>query len=198
MSTDKHSHGYLEFYEPFFKKMENCKNVMEIGVRSGDSLILLSTYFPKATIHGIDIVHRNYNFPYSDKIKTYTCDQENRDNLEKLVNTINQEFDIILDDGGHTMKQQQTSFGFLFNRIKKGGVYIIEDLHTSKDNDFRHPDDLITSLDMLENFQKTNKLVSNYITDTEKEYIENNIESILLWSRTPSYNESATSAIFKK
>ncbi len=40
-------------------------------------------------------------------------------------------FDIILDDGGHTMKQQITSFKILYPFVKKGGIYIIEDLHTS-------------------------------------------------------------------
>jgi len=198
MSTDKHSHGYLNFYEPIFKEIKSCENIMEIGVRSGGSLILLSNYFPEAIIHGIDIVHENYIFPSPEKIKTYTCNQENRDDLKDLVNSIDKEFDIILDDGGHTMKQQQTSFGFLFSKLKKGGLYIIEDLHTSKDDDFKHPDDLITSLDMLEVFQKTKKIVSNYITDDEKIYIENNIKSISIWSRTPLYNESVTSAIFKK
>ena len=39
--------------------------------------------------------------------------------------------DVIIDDGGHTMNQQKTSFKVLFPYLKSDGVYIIEDLHTS-------------------------------------------------------------------
>jgi hypothetical protein len=40
-------------------------------------------------------------------------------------------FDIIVDDGGHTMAQQTTSLVHLLRKVKSGGLYIIEDLHTS-------------------------------------------------------------------
>ena len=40
-------------------------------------------------------------------------------------------FDIIVDDGGHTMKQQITSLMHLFSEVRSGGVYVIEDLQTS-------------------------------------------------------------------
>lgn len=40
-------------------------------------------------------------------------------------------FDIIIDDGGHTMDQQITSLEFLWKAVKPGGLYVIEDLQTS-------------------------------------------------------------------
>ena len=39
--------------------------------------------------------------------------------------------DIIIDDGGHTMKQQVTTFEETWNQLKDGGIYLCEDLHTS-------------------------------------------------------------------
>jgi hypothetical protein len=39
--------------------------------------------------------------------------------------------DIILDDGGHSSKQQIVSFETFFPRLTPGGLYFIEDLHTS-------------------------------------------------------------------
>ena len=39
--------------------------------------------------------------------------------------------DILIDDGGHTMKQQIVSYEELFDHVKHDGVYLIEDLHTS-------------------------------------------------------------------
>jgi hypothetical protein len=40
-------------------------------------------------------------------------------------------FDIIIDDGGHTMNQQKTSFMTLLPLVRSGGLYVIEDLETS-------------------------------------------------------------------
>ncbi|KAL6887612.1 hypothetical protein HDV57DRAFT_368046 [Trichoderma longibrachiatum] len=40
-------------------------------------------------------------------------------------------FDVIIDDGGHTMAQQITSLENLWRAVKPGGLYVIEDLQTS-------------------------------------------------------------------
>ena len=40
-------------------------------------------------------------------------------------------FDIIIDDGGHTMEQQIISIETLFPLLSDGGVYLVEDTHTS-------------------------------------------------------------------
>ena len=42
-------------------------------------------------------------------------------------------FDIIIDDGGHTMHQQKTSLQHLYKIVKPGGLYFCEDLQTSYD-----------------------------------------------------------------
>ena len=47
-------------------------------------------------------------------------------------NTFNEtDFDIIIDDGGHTMHQQIYTFERMYDRVVNGGVYICEDTHTS-------------------------------------------------------------------
>ena len=40
-------------------------------------------------------------------------------------------FDLIVDDGGHKMEQQITSFRHLWPRLTDRGLYIVEDVHTS-------------------------------------------------------------------
>ena len=40
-------------------------------------------------------------------------------------------FDLIVDDGGHKMQQQITSFRHLWPRLADRGLYIVEDVHTS-------------------------------------------------------------------
>lgn len=61
----------------------------------------------------------------------FNVDQENSTELIAFIETVGQDFDIIIDDGGHTMNQQITSFKILFPALKSGGIYVIEDLHTS-------------------------------------------------------------------
>jgi hypothetical protein len=39
--------------------------------------------------------------------------------------------DLVLDDGSHQMEHVRTSLKVLFPRLTDGGVYMIEDLHTS-------------------------------------------------------------------
>jgi hypothetical protein len=51
---------------------------------------------------------------------------------------------------------------------------------------------------MLNQLNETGKLLSNHISDKDKKYIEESIDSIKIWSRTPDYNESVTSIIIKK
>jgi hypothetical protein len=45
-------------------------------------------------------------------------------------------FDIIIDDGGHTMAQQKTTIEHLFRKVKDGGIYLVEDTHTSYWHEF--------------------------------------------------------------
>jgi hypothetical protein len=201
--TDKHSHGYIPIYEEYFQKCENVKNILEIGIGAGESLKYLNNYFPNANVYGIDIQDRS--FCDSDKIKTFIYNQESREDLSKFLELTNIEFDIIIDDGGHTMKQQQISLGFLFKSVKKGGLYILEDLHTSIwSAHLRHggwfitENDDITTLDMLNNFNNNKNMLSNHILPEERVLLENEIESIFIWSRTPDYDESVTSIIKKK
>jgi hypothetical protein len=39
--------------------------------------------------------------------------------------------DIVLDDGSHQMSHVAASFEFLYPRLSKNGVYMVEDLHTA-------------------------------------------------------------------
>ena len=87
-------------------------------------------YFPNADLHFIDITFDNVQYR-SDRSRYYLCDQNNSAQLLDFIQSSGGNFDVILDDGGHTMSQQITSFCTLFPHVKSGGMYIIEDLHTS-------------------------------------------------------------------
>lgn len=52
--------------------------------------------------------------------------------LNQVINQVKQNrFDIIIDDGGHTMNQQLVSLKTLLSSVRPNGIYVIEDLETS-------------------------------------------------------------------
>lgn len=80
-------------------------------------------------MHFIDIAYKNILY-HSSRSHYHFIDQSNKEDLHAFASQIGP-FDIILDDGGHTMDQQINSLNALFPYLKAGGLYIIEDLHTS-------------------------------------------------------------------
>jgi hypothetical protein len=99
------------------------------------------------------------------------------------------------------MKDQQVVFAKVFKSIKSGGIFVLEDLHTSVSvkNDpnsiWKSEKDTIT-LDMLEHFNETGKIISDYMTEDECRYLEENIESCEIFKIKHGW--SYTSIIRKK
>lgn len=61
----------------------------------------------------------------------YAGDQADPELLGRFLRETGGGFDVIVDDGGHTMTQQITSLEWLWPAVKPGGMYFIEDLETS-------------------------------------------------------------------
>lgn len=121
---------YFEIYEKYFSKFRDTPvKFLEIGIGGGGSLQMWKDYFGKhAQIFGIDI---NKNCFYEEEQIVITIgSQEDRVFLRQFINDWSS-FDIILDDGGHTMSQQIISLEELYPALNNGGVYMIEDIHTS-------------------------------------------------------------------
>lgn len=134
--TDKSSkhHNYANIYEQYFSRLKNSRiNFLEIGFKKGSSAKMWEKYFTNANLHFIDINKsflETYGKQMSNRVKLHLIDQSNAMDLREFGQRYGK-FDIIIDDGGHTMNQQITSFKSLFPYVKPGGVYIVEDLHTS-------------------------------------------------------------------
>ncbi len=122
---------YTEAYERFFTRYRNREvKVLEIGVFKGGSLQMWKHYFgEKAEIIGVDINSECKKYEETG-IKIYIGDQENKEFLQLLKKELGK-VDIIIDDGGHTMRQQIVSFEELFDMLNEDGVYLCEDVHTS-------------------------------------------------------------------
>lgn len=127
---------YFEIYERHFSRFRNSDvHILEIGVSHGGSLQMWKHYFgPQARVFGIDINPHCKQFE-DEQVEILIGDQEDRRFLQELAKTIPR-IDILIDDGGHTMKQQIHTFEELFPCIDSNGVYLCEDLHTSYWPDF--------------------------------------------------------------
>lgn len=122
---------YFDIYERHFSKFRNKEIViLEIGVSQGGSLQMWKEYFgEKATIFGIDIDPRCKELE-EENIKIFIGSQSDRKFLRHVKSLI-PKIDILVDDGGHTMKQQIVTYEELFSHVKDEGTYLSEDLHTS-------------------------------------------------------------------
>lgn len=122
---------YFDVYDRHFSRFRNQEIViLEIGVSQGGSLQMWKDYFgPKARIYGIDIDPACKSLE-EENIEIFIGSQSDREFLRGVKKKI-PKVDILIDDGGHTMKQQIVSFEELFDHVKEKGVYLCEDMHTS-------------------------------------------------------------------
>ncbi len=123
---------YFPIYERHFASWRNKSlTFLEIGVSEGGSLQMWQRYFgPLARIVGVDIdpACKAHESPHGIFVRI--GDQSDPQFLASVV----QEFgvpDIVLDDGSHHMAHIAASFQFLYPRMHKNAVYMVEDLHTA-------------------------------------------------------------------
>jgi len=131
-NTDKalEKHGYVKHYEQWFEPLRNDNiKLLEIGVREGWSHKMWKDYFPNGHIYGVDIDAKCKQLEES-RLNIFIGDQGNNNFLDNICNN-HGPFDIIIDDGSHMSAHQISSFNFLIQFLKSGGIYVIEDLHTS-------------------------------------------------------------------
>ena len=122
-------HGYDVFYEKLFKENRTKNlNIMEFGIHHGASLAALSSYFPHANLVGVDKNPFSSNYK-SKRIRTLHCDVSSEKNLESLSNYLNKDYDYIIDDASHNPIHQKLTFFSMFQNLKSGGIFVIEELN---------------------------------------------------------------------
>ena len=121
---------YFPIYERHFAPWRNLTlTFLEIGVGQGGSLQMWKRFFgPLATIVGIDIEPGCKSYE-EEGIHIRIGDQGDPAFLAALSDEFGA-FDVIVDDGSHRMDHLRKSFEFLYPRMSKNGVYLVEDLHT--------------------------------------------------------------------
>ena len=196
-NTDKATeHNYTAIYDAYLQSLRfNKLNFLEIGVYLGGSIKMWKEYFQESEIYSFDICDKTQ---YTEsRIHIEIGDQSNINFLENVFRDIT--FDIILDDGSHMMHHQQISFANLFKRLHSGGVYILEDLHTSLNAPNDHASNPYnTTLNLLKYIKGDLQLnFDYYISKEEIQYLKDNIELIDIIDPKTKWG-SLTSVIVKK
>jgi hypothetical protein len=124
-------HHYFDIYERHFAPFRGRGiSMIEIGVHRGGSLRMWRDYFgPGCRVAGIDIDPACAAVADQD-ISIFIGDQADPKFLREVLAQTGPP-DIVLDDGGHDMRQQIASFETIYPAMRTPGVYMVEDAVTS-------------------------------------------------------------------
>ena len=127
---------YFPIYEKHFEWYRNRSlTFLEIGVFKGGSLQMWQRYFgPLAKIIGIDIDEK-CRACEQPGIFVRIGDQSDEGFLQSIIDEFGVP-DVVLDDGSHQMNHINASFQFLYPKLPKNGVYLVEDVHTAYWSEF--------------------------------------------------------------
>jgi hypothetical protein len=141
----RRAHNYAAFYHQLFlKEKETIRYIFEMGIgtnnpklvssmgingKPGASLRGWQEFFPNANVFAADIDDKIlFN---DERISTFHCDQTSPISIAKLwasekLKSI--EFDILIDDGLHTIEGGTILLQNSLHKVKENGFYVIEDL----------------------------------------------------------------------
>jgi hypothetical protein len=129
--TDKFNHGYFPVYQDLRQILGPAASVLEVGVARGGSLRLWQELFPDSpAIAGAD------NYAQLDTYGTIEWPEgahkieisQDAPGLGTAAGKICPEgWDLIIDDASHLGSKSIATFMILWEHVKPGGFYVIED-----------------------------------------------------------------------
>jgi hypothetical protein len=128
LKSDKGTtHCYIsEIYHILFEEYRIGSDILEIGVQEGYSIDLWSKYFIDSHIIGLELDASKVKIPMiGDNYQILVCDAYQASTLDFL----DQKFDIIIDDGPHTLESQIFTLENYSKLLKPNGILIIEDVN---------------------------------------------------------------------
>jgi len=210
-STDKGTlypnvsvHGYAPLYDELLTPLRDKPiRMLEVGVcmegtEGGHSVRMWRDYFTSAQLFTFDKVDMSWmetSAEFNNRVRFYQGDQGDRNSMTDMYKSFdNKKFDFILEDGSHEHHHQMISLGHLFQYVKDGGIYILEDISVPN-----HPCCCIRNdetYEVITHFINTGNFESQYLTQEERVYLEKHIENIEL--HMDIQNAYSTAIITKK
>jgi hypothetical protein len=136
--TAKYS-NYADLYDSVFATLPKDPTIMEIGVANGGSLQTWRNLAgTDARIIGIDL-NPDIATMRSEGFETLVMDTGADSTWTVLRRDFGRELDLLIDDGGHTNRQQLRTIIHGPALVRDGGWVVIEDLHASFMRYFGNP-----------------------------------------------------------
>lgn len=144
------AHNYTTLYHYLFEPLRSSNIILfECGLGTnnpgpssmngqgnpGGSLRGWREYFSNGLIFGADVDSTTLFEDY--RIKTFFCDQTDSNAVNQMLECEDLKsvcFDIIIDDGLHIMDVNASFCEIMIHKLKRGGIYIIEDIDSFSDS----------------------------------------------------------------
>ena len=185
-------HGYSIFYQKYFENLRsNNLKILEVGSFHGNASAALYFYFKKSKLFAADIYPDLFRYR-SNRIENFYVNSSDENSIQKnIIDKFSDNFDIIIEDAGHSLKDQIISLFMLFKKLNSGGLFIIEELDfpdTRKDMNLMN--EKPTLREILFKFKKEKKLLnSKYIQKNDRDNFLDSIESLEIYKG--NFNEIA-------
>ena len=121
---------YYEEYRAVLGDLTRFRNIVELGVAEGASLLAWARLAPLAVCSGFDLdpptklEQTITDLGLADRVRVFRADQSDP---QAIAARIGAAPDLIVDDASHLLNQTRTSLRHLFPLLVPGGWYCIED-----------------------------------------------------------------------
>ena len=129
--TDKNTvHSYLPLYRELLKtRKDTAKNVLEIGVCEGGSILMWHDYFQHSNVYGLDVSLNHIDFLENKERVKLRRGMDAYDT--KIVENFGDlRFDFMLDDGPHSLESMMFFVEHYSKLMTDDGILIIEDIQS--------------------------------------------------------------------
>lgn len=183
-------HAYHSFYEKFFQKEKTKSlNILELGSFRGNAAAALFFYFKNAHISSGDIFPDLFTYK-SKRIKNFFIDTSSELQIRNKIANKDEDFNFIIEDAGHYLKDQIISLFILFRKLKPEGVFIVEELDFPEiRNDMNVDKEKPTLREILYLIKENKEFFSKYINDDDKKYFLDHFKEINIFKG--KFNEIA-------
>ncbi len=130
-------------------------------------------------------------FTYNSKrIKNFFIDTSSEIEIKEKILDKEANFDFIIEDAGHYLKDQIISLFILFRKLKPKGIFVIEELDfPDLRNDMNIENEKPTLREILHLIKNKDDFNSIYISDDDKKYFIANFKEINIFKG--KFNEIA-------
>jgi len=184
------AHGYSLLYEKYFmKKKDKNLKILELGSFYGNAAASLYYYFKNSEIYSGDILPDLFRYE-SSRIKNFYIDTSSETSIKAILVNKDINFDIIIEDASHSLKDQIITLFLIFKKITPNGLFICEELdfpETRKDMNLNKEYPNLKQI--LLNIKNKKNFSSKYIQDIDKQYFLENFKSIEIYKG--KFNEVA-------